>query len=395
MRLLKAVPSPAHQRSLFLKAAKNLKLIKQIDFPLEGSKEIQPYGVSSPLTLPPYDSLAPISLPGNAPPYCTTAPNTPQTPSTIFTPTPLTPYPPILPIQSPPASPTIIIPGPPESISTPNPPVTFPSPTIIIPGPPESTPNPPETVPSPTIIVPSPPDFIPSPTIYIPSPPDYEPSPPALVPNPPSSVPSPFGFQPSPPVFEAPIIFPPPTTPPTPKRGPKAALWCVAKPSVPDPIIQEAMNYACGSGADCGPIQPSGPCFEPNSLFAHASYAFNSFWQRTKVAGGTCEFGGTGMLVTVDPSKFINQWCISFKTIIIATQQRNLVFIYKHFRLYKYWSIIFGDVFFHRLWWVPLCLLLIRGDKTTITITMQIIFHFFFPFQFIDTKGTKFRCMWP
>ncbi|VVA26965.1 PREDICTED: glucan endo-1 3-beta-glucosidase [Prunus dulcis] len=323
MRLLKAVPSPAHQRSLFLKAAKNLKLIKQIDFPLEGSKEIQPYGVSSPLTLPPYDSLAPISLPENAPPYCTTAPNTPQTPSAIFTPTPSTPYPPILPIQSPPGSPTIIIPGPPESISTPNPPVTFPSPTIIIPGPPESTPNPPVTVPSPTIIipgppestpnppvtvpsptviVPSPPDFIPSPTIYIPSPPDYEPSPPALVPNPPFSVPSPFGFQPSPPVFEPPIIFPPPTTPPTPKRGPKAPLWCVAKPSVPDPIIQEAMNYACGSGADCGPIQPSGPCFEPNSLFAHASYAFNSFWQRTKVAGGTCEFGGTGMLVTVDPS---------------------------------------------------------------------------------------------
>ncbi|PQQ15336.1 proline-rich receptor-like protein kinase PERK2 [Prunus yedoensis var. nudiflora] len=62
------------------------------------------------------------------------------------------------------------------------------------------------------------------------------------------------------------------------------------------------MNYACGSGADCGPILPSGPCFEPNSLFAHASFAFNSFWQRTKVAGGTCEFGGTGMLVTVDPS---------------------------------------------------------------------------------------------
>ncbi|CAN6553766.1 unnamed protein product [Malus baccata var. baccata] len=61
------------------------------------------------------------------------------------------------------------------------------------------------------------------------------------------------------------------------------------------------MNYACGSGADCASIQPNGSCFMPNTLFAHASYAFNSYWQRTKVAGGTCSFGGTAMLVTVDP----------------------------------------------------------------------------------------------
>ncbi|KAL6198797.1 hypothetical protein ACLB2K_028586 [Fragaria x ananassa] len=62
------------------------------------------------------------------------------------------------------------------------------------------------------------------------------------------------------------------------------------------------MNYACGSGADCDAIQPNGSCFQPDSLFAHASFAFNSYWQRTKVAGGTCDFGGTAILVTVDPS---------------------------------------------------------------------------------------------
>ena len=91
--------------------------------------------------------------------------------------------------------------------------------------------------------------------------------------------------------------------PPLPNVGPSVGLWCVAKPSVPDSIMQEAMNYACWSGADCSSIQPNGPCFKPNTLFAHASYAFNSYWQRTKVVGGTCEFGGTAMLVTVDPSK--------------------------------------------------------------------------------------------
>jgi hypothetical protein len=78
----------------------------------------------------------------------------------------------------------------------------------------------------------------------------------------------------------------------------------VAKPTVPDSIIQEALDYACGSGAECKQIQPNGHCFQPNTLVAHASYAFNSCWQKTKVRGGTCDFGGSAMLVTIDPSKY-------------------------------------------------------------------------------------------
>ncbi|CAH9070466.1 unnamed protein product [Cuscuta epithymum] len=99
-----------------------------------------------------------------------------------------------------------------------------------------------------------------------------------------------------------PIVYPPPLGPPAPSTTPPTALWCVAKPSVPDPIIEEAMNYACASGADCDQILPKGSCYQPDTLFAHASFAFNSYWQRTKQAGGTCEFGSTAMLVTVDPS---------------------------------------------------------------------------------------------
>ncbi|XP_031493301.1 PLASMODESMATA CALLOSE-BINDING PROTEIN 3-like, partial [Nymphaea colorata] len=84
--------------------------------------------------------------------------------------------------------------------------------------------------------------------------------------------------------------------------GRAVGIWCVAKPAVPEPIIQEAMDYACGSGADCESIQNAGPCFSPNTLLNHASFAFNSYWQRTKAAGGTCDFGGTAMIVTTDPS---------------------------------------------------------------------------------------------
>ncbi|KAF5735666.1 sulfated surface glycoprotein [Tripterygium wilfordii] len=112
-----------------------------------------------------------------------------------------------------------------------------------------------------------------------------------------------FSFPPIPsppkPVRSPPIYQPPPGPP---HKQPESGVWCVAKPSVPDPIVQEAMDYACGTGADCKLIQPSGPCFKPNTVVAHASYAFNSYWQKTKNGGGTCDFGGTAMLVTVDPS---------------------------------------------------------------------------------------------
>ncbi|KAJ1260271.1 hypothetical protein BS78_10G219300 [Paspalum vaginatum] len=95
----------------------------------------------------------------------------------------------------------------------------------------------------------------------------------------------------------------PPRTFPTPPPGrTRLGMWCVANPTVASAIVQTAMDYACGSGADCGMAAPGGPCYLPDTLMAHASYAFNSYWQRTKVAGGTWDFAGAAMLVTKDPS---------------------------------------------------------------------------------------------
>ena len=80
--------------------------------------------------------------------------------------------------------------------------------------------------------------------------------------------------------------------------------WCVAKPSVPAVKLQQAMEYACGEGgADCEDITPMGKCYNPDNVVAHASYAFNSYWQKHKRTGGTCSFGGTAMLIYSDPSK--------------------------------------------------------------------------------------------
>ncbi|KAI3451933.1 hypothetical protein Pfo_008598 [Paulownia fortunei] len=91
-----------------------------------------------------------------------------------------------------------------------------------------------------------------------------------------------------------------------PVAGVHNGLWCVAKPSVPPETLQEALDYACGEGgADCEAIRNDGHCYFPDTVVAHASYAFNSYWQKTKRNGGTCGFGGTAMLINSDPSKHL------------------------------------------------------------------------------------------
>lgn len=80
-------------------------------------------------------------------------------------------------------------------------------------------------------------------------------------------------------------------------------LWCVANPVTNETSLALALSYACGQGsADCGPIQPGQICFYPNTLVAHASYAFNDYYHKFKSIGGNCEFGGAANLTTHDPS---------------------------------------------------------------------------------------------
>ncbi|XP_039029818.1 PLASMODESMATA CALLOSE-BINDING PROTEIN 3-like [Hibiscus syriacus] len=78
--------------------------------------------------------------------------------------------------------------------------------------------------------------------------------------------------------------------------------WCVARSDASNQAMQTALDYACGSGADCNPIQSDGLCFLPNTIQAHASYAFNSYYQRRARAPGSCDFAGTGTVAKTDPS---------------------------------------------------------------------------------------------
>ncbi|KAJ1414539.1 X8 domain [Sesbania bispinosa] len=65
-------------------------------------------------------------------------------------------------------------------------------------------------------------------------------------------VPYVFSLPPCSPIGNGSPYYHPPTIP-------VQKLWCVAKPSVPEEELQQALDYACGEGgADCLEIMPQG-----------------------------------------------------------------------------------------------------------------------------------------
>ncbi|XVE94729.1 hypothetical protein REPUB_Repub02eG0033600 [Reevesia pubescens] len=65
---------------------------------------------------------------------------------------------------------------------------------------------------------------------------------------------------------------------------------------------QASLDYACGQGIDCTPIQPGGACFEPNTIAAHAAYAMNLYYQTAGRNPWNCDFSQTAMLSSDNPS---------------------------------------------------------------------------------------------
>jgi len=116
--------------------------------------------------------------------------------------------------------------------------------------------------------------------------------------NPATSYPPPSGNGP---VTNA--LPPPPNT--NAQATPGGQSWCVAKTGVSEATLQSALDYACGmQSVDCSQIQQGGSCYNPNSLQNHASFAFNSYYQKNP-ASTSCDFGGTATIVSTNPSKIL------------------------------------------------------------------------------------------
>ncbi|XP_062088327.1 glucan endo-1,3-beta-glucosidase 1 isoform X1 [Humulus lupulus] len=79
--------------------------------------------------------------------------------------------------------------------------------------------------------------------------------------------------------------------------------YCIAMDEVDSKTLQAALDWACGPGrANCTEIQPGEDCYYPNNVKNHASFAFDSYYQKEGRAAGSCDFKGVATITTTDPS---------------------------------------------------------------------------------------------
>lgn len=78
----------------------------------------------------------------------------------------------------------------------------------------------------------------------------------------------------------------------------------MAKNNAEDAALQSALDWACGpGGADCGPIQKGGPCYDTSDLTRTASYAFNDYYLKHGNSEDACSFSNTAAVTSLNPSK--------------------------------------------------------------------------------------------
>ncbi|KAH0979733.1 hypothetical protein GBA52_006910 [Prunus armeniaca] len=94
---------------------------------------------------------------------------------------------------------------------------------------------------------------------------------------------------------------PKPATPAAPVAAGGGKKWCVAKPGATNQALQANIDYVCGKGIDCKPIQPGGTCFD-NDVKARASYLMNAYYQANGRHDFNCDFSKTGQITSADPS---------------------------------------------------------------------------------------------
>ncbi|ESR62889.1 hypothetical protein CICLE_v10017969mg, partial [Citrus x clementina] len=78
--------------------------------------------------------------------------------------------------------------------------------------------------------------------------------------------------------------------------------WCIANPLTNISALLGNLDFAC-SHVDCQLIQQGCSCFYPNTPIHHASFAMNLYFQVMGRHSSHCDFRGSGLISSTDPSK--------------------------------------------------------------------------------------------
>ncbi|CAN7098370.1 unnamed protein product [Brassica rapa subsp. narinosa] len=90
---------------------------------------------------------------------------------------------------------------------------------------------------------------------------------------------------------------------------PSSAIYCLCNDGIGEKELQTAIDYACGTLADCNPIQEKGPCYQPITVKSHCDWAVNSYFQNAAQVSGSCNFSGTAT-TNLNPPSNLATGCI-------------------------------------------------------------------------------------
>ncbi|WOL01902.1 glucan endo-1,3-beta-glucosidase 9-like [Canna indica] len=91
-----------------------------------------------------------------------------------------------------------------------------------------------------------------------------------------------------------------------------AQKWCVVNNNKEMSNVSSNALEAC-SDADCSALSPGGSC-SGIDWPGNVSYAFNSFFQLHDQSADSCDFGGLGLITTVDPTVGDCRYTITLRT---------------------------------------------------------------------------------
>ncbi|KAJ0256944.1 X8 domain-containing protein [Hirschfeldia incana] len=90
---------------------------------------------------------------------------------------------------------------------------------------------------------------------------------------------------------------------------PSSAIYCLCNEGIGEKELQTAIDYACGTLADCNPIKEKGSCYQPITVKSHCDWAVNSYFQNAAQVSGSCDFSGTAT-TNLNPPSNLAPGCI-------------------------------------------------------------------------------------